>query len=70
LAPAEPRHDGRQTPMHGHPVFIAQHATAVCCRGCIEKWHRIPRGQALSDQQIEYLLEVIQRWLLQASDKM
>jgi len=64
LASAVPHRDGRQTPIRGHPVFIAQHATAACCRGCLEKWHRIPRGQPLSDQQIEYLLEVIRRWLL------
>ena len=37
LAPASPRNDGRQTPMRGHPVFIAQHATAACCRGCLFK---------------------------------
>jgi hypothetical protein len=29
LAPAEPRNDGRQTPFRGHPVFVAQHATAT-----------------------------------------
>ncbi|MGA2797017.1 MAG: DUF4186 domain-containing protein [Thermoguttaceae bacterium] len=63
LGPAHPRNDGRQTPVRGHPVFVAQHATATCCRGCLEKWHRIPRGQPLSDRQIEYILEVIQRWL-------
>ncbi len=64
LAPASPPNDGRQTPMRGHPVFVAQHATATCCRGCLEKWHRIPRGQPLSDQQIEYILEVIRLWLI------
>lgn len=37
--------DGKQTPMRGHPVFIAQHATACCCRGCLEKWYHIPKGQ-------------------------
>lgn len=47
LAPAQPVNDGKQTPMRGHPVFIAQHATATCCRGCLEKWHQIPQGQAL-----------------------
>lgn len=36
VAPVEPINDGKQTPMRGHPVFIAQHATATCCRGCIE----------------------------------
>jgi hypothetical protein len=38
LAPAIPHNDGRQTPMRNHPVFIAQHATATCCRKCLEKW--------------------------------
>jgi hypothetical protein len=35
IAPDFPKNDGKQTPMRGHPVFIAQHATAICCRGCI-----------------------------------
>jgi hypothetical protein len=63
LAPAEPRNDGRQTPMRGHPIFIAQHATATCCRGCLEKWHRIPRGQPLNSEEIAYILNVLARWL-------
>lgn len=37
LAPAFPKNDGKQTPMRGHPVFKAQHATACCCRGCLNK---------------------------------
>jgi hypothetical protein len=49
LAPAQPPHDGRQTPMRGHPVFIAQHATATCCRGCLAQWHGIKKGYALSE---------------------
>jgi hypothetical protein len=63
LAPAEPKNDGRQTPMRGHPIFIAQHATATCCRGCLEKWHRIPRGRELTDEEIEYVVAVLTRWL-------
>ena len=63
LAPTEPANDGRQTPMHNHPVFIAQHATATCCRGCLEKWHQIPKGQALSDREVQYIVAVIERWL-------
>ena len=55
LAPADIPNDGKQTPMRGHPVFIAQHATATCCRGCIEKWHKIPKGTELSQNQQEYL---------------
>ena len=63
LAPAEPVNDGRQTPMRNHPVFIAQHATATCCRGCLAKWHRIPQGQPLTLEQIDYIVGVLARWL-------
>ncbi len=63
VAPAEPINDGKQTPMRGHPVFIAQHATAVCCRNCIEKWHKIPKGRELTQQEQEYLVSVIMEWI-------
>lgn len=63
LAPADPRDDGRQTPMRNHPVFVAQHATATCCRGCLEKWHRIPRGRPLTAEEQEHVVTVIARWL-------
>ena len=63
LAPAYPVRDGKQTPLRGHPVFIAQHATATCCRGCLEKWHGLPRGRALSDAEQAYVVDVIDRWL-------
>ena len=63
LAPAEPKNDGRQTPMRGHPVFVAQHATATCCRSCLAKWHGIPAERALADRDIVHVLAVIERWL-------
>jgi hypothetical protein len=63
LATAEPANDGRQTPMRNHPVFVAQHATATCCRGCLEKWHRIPKGRPLSDREVQYVVAVIECWL-------
>ena len=63
LAPAEPRGDGRQTPMRGHPVFVAQHATATCCRGCLAKWHRIPAGRPLTPEEREHVVRAIGRWL-------
>lgn len=65
LAPAVIPNDGRQTPMrHGtSPVFIAQHATGCCCRGCMEKWHGIPRGRALSAEEQEYVVDVIIKWI-------
>ena len=63
VAPAEPVHDGKQTPMRGHPVFIAQHATATCCRGCIEKWHKFPQHRELTKSEQEYLVSVIMEWI-------
>ena len=63
IAPAQIPNDGKQTPMRGHPVFIAQHATATCCRGCIEKWHRIPNGVQLNSAQQKYLVSVIMEWI-------
>ena len=63
LAPAAPNNDGRQTPMRGHPVFVAQHATATCCRGCLHKWHGIPAGRPLGDDEIHYTVAVIMAWL-------
>lgn len=63
LAPAEPFHDGRQTPMRGHPCFIAQHATGCCCRSCLEKWHGIPMGRTLTDAETAYVVSVLMTWL-------
>jgi predicted Fe-S protein YdhL (DUF1289 family) len=63
LAPAEPQNDGKQTPMRGHPVFVAQHATATCCRGCLAKWHRIPKGRELADSERAHVVAVIERWI-------
>ena len=63
LAPADPPNDGHQTPFSGHPVFVAQHATATCCRACLEKWHRISRGADLTAEQRQHVLKVIERWL-------
>lgn len=63
LAPKEIKNDGKQTPMRGHPTFIAQHATACCCRGCLNKWHKIPKNIELSKEQKDYIVEVIMTWI-------
>ena len=64
IAPAKPAKDGKQTPWKGHPVFVAQHATATCCRKCIAKWHGIPKGRELRDLEIEYLVNLIMSWIV------
>mgnify|MGYP004482004689 FL=1 len=63
VAPADIPNDGKQTPMRGHPVFTAQHATATCCRGCISKWHKFPKGVQLTKEQQEYLVDLIMEWI-------
>ena len=63
LAPAEPRNDGRQTPYRNHPVFVAQHATATCCRTCLQTWHGIAKGHQLDRDERVYVVEVIGRWI-------
>ena len=63
VAAAEPANDGRQTPWRNHPVFVAQHATGTCCRGCMQRMHEIPKGIALNEEQKAYVLRAIERWL-------
>ena len=55
--------DGKQTPMRGHPVFIAQHATGTCCRGCLYKWHNIEKNKKLSNNEINYIVSIIIAWI-------
>ncbi len=63
LAPAEPANDGRQTPMHGHPVFKAMHATACCCRGCLNKWYKVPLHRELSDSEQQRIVNLLMAWI-------
>ena len=62
-APAYIPNDGKQTPMRGHPVFIAQHATACCCRGCLNKWYRIPKNVELTPAQQEKIVNLLMAWI-------
>ncbi len=63
LAPEIINNDGRQTPMKGHPVFIAQHATATCCRSCLYKWHKINKDKKLNKEEIDYIVNIIMLWI-------
>lgn len=67
-APAVILNDEKQTSMKGHPVFIAQHATATCCRQCIQKWHKMRPGRELNHIQQEYLVDVIMTWIQKEMD--
>ena len=63
VAPGFPKNDGKQTPMRGHPAFVAQHATATCCRGCIQKWHGIAKGKDLSREEVDFCVDLIMAWI-------
>ena len=63
LAPAEIPNDGKQTPMRGHPVFVAQHACACCCRGCLNKWYRVPQGRELTKSEQRRIVNLLMAWI-------
>ena len=63
ISPSVILNDGKQTPMKGHPVFIAQHATATCCRKCLYKWHKIEMNKNLTEKEEEYIVDLIMEWL-------
>ncbi len=68
LAPEFIPNDGKQTPMRGHPTFIAQHATATCCRSCLAKWHKIEPNKKLNNKEVDYIVEVIMTWIQRQMD--
>ena len=69
LAPQVISNDGSQTPMRGHPVFIAQHATGTCCRGCLYKWHKIDKDKQLNDKEISFIVRLIMEWIKKEYEK-
>lgn len=63
LGAASPANDGKQTPMSGHPVFKAMHATACCCRGCMSKWHDVPEGRCLTEEEKAWAVDLLMAWI-------
>lgn len=63
IAPKNPKNDGKQTPWKGHPIFKAQHATGICCRNCLEKWHKIPKSRDLTLLEIDSLAKILVNWV-------
>ena len=63
LSPAIIPNDGKQTPMRGHPVFVAQHACACCCRGCLNKWYKVKKGLPLTEEQQKKIVNLLMAWI-------
>lgn len=56
--------DGRQTPMTGNEIVnYAQHATATCCRKCLEYWHNIKKEQDLTEEQLEFCTDLVMLYI-------
>lgn len=55
--------------MSGHPVFIAQHATATCCRNCLYKWHCIEKNKELNLKEVEFIVNLIMKWIINQYQK-
>ena len=68
LADAMPLNDGKQTPMRGYPIFIAQHACGICCRSCLQKWHHISANRQLTAAEISKLTWFITAWIQKNSN--
>ncbi len=64
LAPSFPKNDRKQTPMKGHPVFIAMHACGCCCRSCLYKWHGISKERELTNDEKDYILSLLMIWII------
>lgn len=63
ISNARPPWDGRQTPLSGNPIYYAQHATASCCRKCMEYWYGIPPARQLTPEEIAFFTELIMLYL-------
>jgi hypothetical protein len=65
IGPAEPFHDGRQTPREDskNPIHYAQHGTATCCRRCLQEWYGVPLGVELQPTELRYFSELVMRYL-------
>jgi len=63
VGPVEPFRDGTQTGKTGNPIYYGQHATATCCRKCIEYWHGIERGRELTEEEIGYFAALVNMFL-------
>ncbi len=69
LAPKDIENDGKQTPMRGHPVFLAQHACACCCRGCLNKWYHIPTNRELTLDEQARIVKLLMFWIKKEYEK-
>ncbi|MBN8674283.1 MAG: DUF4186 family protein [Chitinophagales bacterium] len=52
--------EGYQTAKTGREIIhYAMHATATCCRPCMEYWHNIPMGTDLTNGQLDYATDLV-----------
>lgn len=70
IAPAKIFRDGTQTKKGGSAIHYAQHATATCCRKCLEYWHGIERNRVLAKEELDYCEGLISAYLDLRADEL
>lgn len=56
--------DGRQTPMGKEELInYAQHATATCCRQCLEAWHNIDMEKPLTEKELDFCIDLVMKYI-------
>jgi hypothetical protein len=70
IAAAKPWRDGNQTPMVGSAVNYGRHATATCCRKCLEYWYGIPRGRPLATEELDFCEALVLAYLDERSPEL
>jgi hypothetical protein len=64
VGPAFPYRDGHQVPYESADIVnYARHATAACCRKCIEYWHGVPTGREMTPDEIGYLVKLVMKYV-------
>jgi hypothetical protein len=52
------------TPYTGNVIYYAQHATATCCRRCMEYWYGIPaKNRILTPDEINFSTDLVRLYL-------
>lgn len=63
IGPAKIFRDGTQTPKKDSVIHFAQHATATCCRKCLDYWYDIPQKRDLTEEELGFCEGLIHAYM-------
>lgn len=70
IGPAKIFRDGIQTKKEGSAIFYAQHATATCCRKCLEYWYGIAANRELTKDELDFCEGLVFAYLDKRSEEL